>query len=203
MATPNVGRYCAHCGYSLAANPSDSAAGAARACGNCGTIAYDGPRALVLSLVFAANKLLLIQRGQPPYQGQWAPPGGFVEHGESLEAAAAREVKEETGVELEAEAMIPYGLISLPKLNQIHALFMARLPETVPLSPALPEALDARWVPESEIVKLEFWDTGTRYDFALVYEHGRSGSFTFFQRSESFIRLFIDGSQTFHRLRRP
>jgi ADP-ribose pyrophosphatase YjhB (NUDIX family) len=203
MAIANEDRYCAHCGHSLAANPRDGAAGAARACGNCGTIAYDGPRALVLSLVFAANKLLLIQRGQPPYQGKWAPPGGFVEHGECLEAAAAREVKEETGVELELEALIPYGWISLPKLNQIHALFMARLPEALPLRPALPEALDARWVLESEIAQLEFWDTGTRFDFALVYEYARSAKFPFFQRSESFARLFLEGSQAVYLRRRP
>jgi ADP-ribose pyrophosphatase YjhB (NUDIX family) len=203
MTTANIGRYCTHCGHSLAASPAADAAGAPRACGNCGKIAYDGPRALVLSLVFAANKLLLIQRGQQPYQGKWAPPGGFVEHGESFEAAAAREVKEETGVELELEALIPYGLISLPKLNQVHAVFMARLPKTLPLRPTLPEALDARWVLESEVAKLEFWDTGTRFEFASVYEHARAAKFPFFQRSEAFARVFIDGSRIVNLRRHP
>ena len=43
--------------------------------------------------------LVLIERQKPPYG--WAMPGGFVEYGESLEAAAVREAKEETGLEVQ------------------------------------------------------------------------------------------------------
>ena len=43
-------------------------------------------------------KVLLINRGLPPYQGMWALPGGFVNLGESLEEGARRELEEETGV---------------------------------------------------------------------------------------------------------
>ena len=62
-----------------------------------------GPALLVLVAVFADDSVLLHRRGVPPYEGQWAPPGGFVEAGESLEAAAIREVREESGISLEAE----------------------------------------------------------------------------------------------------
>jgi ADP-ribose pyrophosphatase YjhB (NUDIX family) len=45
------------------------------------------------------EKIVLIERKKPPYG--WALPGGFVDYGESLEKAARREAKEETGLELE------------------------------------------------------------------------------------------------------
>ena len=44
-------------------------------------------------------KVLLIKRKHEPFQGLWAFPGGFVDEGESVEEAAQRELKEETGVE--------------------------------------------------------------------------------------------------------
>jgi len=55
-------------------------------------------------------RVLLIRRANPPFQGQWAIPGGFVEPYEPLEAAARRELLEETGIEpLRLEQLHAFG----------------------------------------------------------------------------------------------
>ena len=52
------------------------------------------------AVVFRDNKVLLIERGQPPLEGHWTLPGGLVETGERLESAVRREILEETGLEI-------------------------------------------------------------------------------------------------------
>ena len=61
----------------------------------------DAPLVGVGVAVFSAEgQVLLVQRGRPPRVGQWSLPGGLIDLGERLTAAAAREVREETGVEI-------------------------------------------------------------------------------------------------------
>ncbi len=66
------------------------------------TYKYPRPAITADCVVFALDeedlKVLLIQRGQEPFKGQWALPGGFAEVGESLENTARRELEEETGL---------------------------------------------------------------------------------------------------------
>ena len=57
------------------------------------------PRLGVSACVFRDTHVLLIQRAKPPLVGVWSLPGGHVEPGETAIAAAARELREETGIE--------------------------------------------------------------------------------------------------------
>jgi 8-oxo-dGTP diphosphatase len=68
-----------------------------------GKFIYDYPRpAVTVDVVIVSRgpkqRVLLVRRKNPPFAGMWAIPGGYVDMDETLEAAAARELKEETGV---------------------------------------------------------------------------------------------------------
>ncbi|HZT35398.1 MAG TPA: NUDIX hydrolase [Nitrososphaera sp.] len=64
-------------------------------------------------IVQRENKVLMVRRGKDPFQGQLALPGGFINRGETAESAAAREVHEETGLEVEPIEIL--GVYSDPK----------------------------------------------------------------------------------------
>jgi 8-oxo-dGTP diphosphatase len=70
------------------------------------------PSLTVDIIILFKNGLVLVQRKNPPYQGKFALPGGFVEIGESTEKAAAREAFEETGLSIEIIKLI--GVYSDP-----------------------------------------------------------------------------------------
>ncbi len=66
------------------------------------TYTFPRPAVTVDIIIFRLSdndpEVLLIKRGNDPYKGHWALPGGFVDKDEPLETAAARELKEETGL---------------------------------------------------------------------------------------------------------
>jgi ADP-ribose pyrophosphatase len=64
------------------------------------------PKAAVGAVVIEEGRVLLVKRKYPPKQGKWAIPGGSVNLGESLQAAAEREVMEETGLVIKAKKPI-------------------------------------------------------------------------------------------------
>jgi 8-oxo-dGTP diphosphatase len=77
---------------------------------------YDHPRpavtvdCVVFAVIDDALQVLLIRRGRPPFAGRWALPGGFVDMDEDLEAAARRELAEETGLtDLFLEQLYTFG----------------------------------------------------------------------------------------------
>lgn len=81
-------------------------------CPKCGHVLneYKNPSPTADVIVEIGGKVLLIRRGNPPYG--WAIPGGFIDYGESAEDAATREIREETGIEL--ENLHQFGVYSDP-----------------------------------------------------------------------------------------
>ena len=154
-----------------------------------------GPAVLVQAFVFAEQHILLMRRGFPPYEGKWAPPGGFVEPFESAEAAAIRETLEEVGVQLEIERLLPLATASVASINQIHLMYITQLETRVPLQPQAPEALDARWFPETAFPLADIWEPIARFEMSQLFERVSAGRFEFYQRTDEFHRVISEKQQ--------
>ncbi|MHB1999846.1 MAG: NUDIX domain-containing protein [Solirubrobacteraceae bacterium] len=124
---------------------------------------YDYPRPLLTADVVAvaqiegALSVLLIQRGNPPFQGRWALPGGFVEDGEQVVDAAPRELREETGLELDALQLL--GVYDTPGRDPrgwtVSAVFLGRVQDEGEVAGA-DDASDARWFAAHQLPELAF-----------------------------------------------
>ncbi|WP_328924948.1 NUDIX hydrolase [Streptomyces sp. NBC_00190] len=108
--------------------------------------------------------VLLIRRGQEPYAGAWALPGGFLLPRESAEAAARRELAEETGLSaalvagLHLEQLRTYSEPDRdPRMRVVSVAFTALVPDMPePLAQGGGDAAQARWTPVGEVPGLAF-----------------------------------------------
>lgn len=115
----------------------------------------DAPRAAVGAVVIHENRVLLVQRGRPPAKGDWAIPGGSVRLGETLQAAAEREVLEETGVTVRAgDPVFTFDAIDRDNAGRVrfHYVIVDLAAEYVEGAPRPgDDAADARWIGPDEM----------------------------------------------------
>ena len=123
--------------------------------------AFPRPTAGVVCL--RGREILLIKRGNPPRQGQWSLPGGRIEWGETSEAAALRELVEETGVEAELLGLIDVvdGIMTSRETGAVtrHYImvdYAARWLSGEPV--AGDDAADARFFSLEEALAIIEWD---------------------------------------------
>jgi ADP-ribose pyrophosphatase len=114
------------------------------------------PRVAVGAVVIDGDRILLVRRGKPPSQGEWAIPGGSVELGEPLRQAAEREVLEETGVTIQANELV-YTFESIQRDEdggvRFHYVILDFLADYLAGDPEpKDDAADARWVETSKLV---------------------------------------------------
>jgi 8-oxo-dGTP diphosphatase len=103
-------------------------------------------------------KILLVQRAYEPFQGWWAIPGGFVDAGESLEDAARRELKEETGVEdVFLEQLYTFGDVKRdPRRRIVTVAYYALVNLRDHAIRAATDARRAAWFSVDDLPKLAF-----------------------------------------------
>jgi len=106
--------------------------------------------------VDAKGRVLLIKRGHPPYVGHYALPGGFVDIGETVDAACRRELMEETGVK--AGKLHLVGVYSDPKRDpRFHSAAVAYLTRVrAPKATAGDDAAAVEWIDDWRKVDLAF-----------------------------------------------
>jgi ADP-ribose pyrophosphatase YjhB (NUDIX family) len=85
-----------------------------RRCGACGETSYLNPKPVAVALLPVGDGLLVVRRGIPPARDTLALPGGFLEVGETWQQGAVRELREEVGVEAEADSVRLFDTLSAP-----------------------------------------------------------------------------------------
>ena len=142
------------------------------------TYSYPRPALTVDCVVFGLDdedlKVLLIQRDQPPYEGAWALPGGFVDMDETVEQAALRELQEETGIsDVYLEQLYTFSTVDRdPRGRTVSVAHYALVRLSDHKVRAATDARDAGWFPVRRAKKLAF-DHDEILKVALVRLRGK------------------------------
>jgi 8-oxo-dGTP diphosphatase len=136
---------------------------------------YQYPRAALTvdCVVFGYDeselKILLIERALAPFKGRWALPGGFVRIDETLDAAARRELVEETGLkDVFLEQLYTFGGVDRdPRERVVSVAYYALVKLSDHRALAATDAANAQWFPVSKVPKLAF-DHGEIFGTALA-----------------------------------
>ena len=127
-----------------------------------GLYAYQYPRASVTAdaVLFAEKDgqmyVLLIQRGNDPYKGYWAFPGGFLNMDETVARCAERELEEETGIVLTGMQLVGiYSDVERDPRGRVITAAYATM-TTMPEANAADDAAAAQWWPLNDLPPLAF-----------------------------------------------
>lgn len=112
-------------------------------CGTCGR--YNSRHMVVNGIVEYEGKILLIQRGIEPGYGKWALPGGYLDWDESIEEGVIREVREETGLNVQVQRF--FGFFDSTKRNfqNVAFVYILKVIGSTELKLQTEEIIDAGW----------------------------------------------------------
>lgn len=123
------------------------------------TYQYPHPAVCVDIILFSKkeNTILLIERKHPPFQNLWALPGGFVDMDETLEQSALRELKEETGIILNAlKQFSAYGDPGRDPRERTVSIVFCQILDSEQAAEAGDDAAKAKWFSMDTLPSLAF-----------------------------------------------
>jgi len=165
-------KYCSACGQPVAVTIPDGDHLPRHVCGDCGTIHYQNPKLVVGCVAEYQGKILLCRRAIEPRIGFWTVPAGFMENGESLQTAAARESMEEALARVEIGSLL--AVVHVLHAQQVHVMFRARLLD--PNVGAGPESIEVGLFDEAEIPWSEVAFRSVDFALRRYLEDRRVGS---------------------------
>jgi ADP-ribose pyrophosphatase YjhB (NUDIX family) len=154
-------KFCSQCGAPVELRVPEGDQLPRYVCTACGTIHYQNPLLVVGCVPEHEGSILLCRRAIEPRRGFWTVPAGFMENGETLQQAAARESQEEALARVEIGSLL--AVVHVLHAKQVHVFFRAALPEA--RFAAGPESLEVALFAPGDIPwdELAFRST----DFAL------------------------------------
>ncbi len=121
--------YCSKCANKVSLRVPEDDNRERYVCDSCGQIHYQNPNIVAGCIVETgsadARQLLLCRRAIEPRVGFWTMPAGFMENGETVAEAAARETMEEAGARVNVYTLM--GVYSVPHISQVHMMFRGTL----------------------------------------------------------------------------
>ena len=100
-------RFCPTCAGSLEARLIKASEPSRLVCARCGFVFYLDPKVAVGTIISGGDgRLVLVRRAIDPGYGLWVFPGGYVDRGEELTAAAIREAREESGLDVRLDGLV-------------------------------------------------------------------------------------------------
>jgi ADP-ribose pyrophosphatase YjhB (NUDIX family) len=169
-------KYCSECGSTVELRiPADDNLHR-HVCSTCGTIHYQNPKVVAGCIPEWEDRILLCRRAIEPRKGLWTLPAGFMENGETVEQAAARETYEEAQAQVDIVGL--YALYNITHVNQIYLMFRGILsrPEFAPGFESLDVALFKQdEIPWDQLAFKVIHATLTRY-----YHDQPSGNYPIF-----------------------
>ena len=139
--------YCSQCGASVTLRVPDGDQLSRFVCTGCGEIHYQNPKLVVGCVPQWQDQILICKRAIEPRRGYWTIPAGFMENGETLQQAAARESQEEALAKVEIGSLL--SVVHVLHGHQVHVFFRAKLLDAN--IGAGPESLEVKLVTVAEI----------------------------------------------------